>query len=326
MSLASCTVFNGLSAIDRDGGADADAINSNDSATTDTRLPDLQDSSSGDGAPAETTVEASIDSAMDTSMPIDTSVVDTSPLVDTAPLSKAERYRAAVIADGPLLYLRLDEAPSNPIAADSSGNARDCAYLGAAERAIPGAMTASSAVRLNSPGDNENIECASSPFEFGASASFTLEAWIKPDLVDTTYPRIFSKEVASPRSGYSVSIKQGATTAVPPVPHQVIFERWDGGTLKVYAPVDLPLSSEWVHLAAVWDGSTSTVKLYLNASPFTKVYSALTFGTNTNALTVGLSSSGVGGSYRGAIDEVAVYSTALSAARIASHISAATAP
>ncbi|WP_411281485.1 LamG domain-containing protein [Gemmatimonas sp.] len=299
--LASCTVFNGLNAADRSPDAALDTGNTNDTkdvageeATSDTAIIDtaIIDTTTND-APTDT--DTSIDTASD------------------ATITKAERYRAAVLADSPLLYLRLDEATGKLVATDSSSGKRDCTYLGAVELQSTGAFSDSKAVRLT---DTENVECAVTPFDFAGASPFTVEAWVNADTIPTDYPRIVSKEVASPRSGYSVSIQSS--------PLQVLFERWDGGSLKTYVAVPFPGTGRWVHVAASWDGTTA--KLFVDGAPASKGYSGLTFSANTSPLTFGLASSGVGGSFRGSVDEIAVYPSALPSSRIAAHISAAVDP
>jgi hypothetical protein len=178
-------------------------------------------------------------------------------------------------------------------------------------------MTGSSAVRLNVPDSTEKIECSSAPFDFAStdagSPSFTIEAWIYVE-DETGFARIASKEIASPRTGYSVSIKQ--------FPTEVLFERWESGTTVTYITRALPGLSQWVHVAATWDGTNA--KIYVNGVAGSKGYGPLTFSSTPNPLTFGLASSGVGGSFKGKIDEIAVYPSALSSLRIATHIAAAT--
>lgn len=91
-------------------------------------------------------------------------------------------YAAAVLADSPMVYLKLDETSGTSIA-DSSGNGRtftavNSPTLGAASL-LPSDPSGKS-VEFTGAGSNAKIRCASNAWMNNASG-ITVEAWISPD-------------------------------------------------------------------------------------------------------------------------------------------------
>lgn len=83
-----------------------------------------------------------------------------------------------------------------------------------------------------------------------------------------------------------------------------------GGT-SVSSPATLPANA-WTHVAGTWDGTTARV--YVNGVQAASV-AAASLPSNTLALRIGADNTGAS-RFAGAIDEVAVYGRALSAAEI----------
>ena len=72
------------------------------------------------------------------------------------------------------------------------------------------------------------------------------------------------------------------------------------------------------HVVGTYDGTTE--RLYINGVQVTSAALTGAITTSSNSLTIG--SGGAAGYFAGTIDDVAVYGTALSAARVASHYTA----
>ena len=82
----------------------------------------------------------------------------------------------------------------------------------------------------------------------------------------------------------------------------------------------VPTLNVWYHIAFTYDGTT--VKLYVNGTMVGSYAFTGTLGVNATDLEIGRYSASSATTQDMRIDEVAVYPTALSAARIAAHYAA----
>lgn len=217
-------------------------------------------------------------------------------------------YSSEVLADSPLLYWRLGET-SGTTAADSSGNGRTGTYSGGPTLGVTGLLNGDSDKATTFDGVNDYVT-GSAP---ATTSAFTIEFWFKgaaSGLFVTRYPstsgqRLFYVGVGSGGSAGKVefSVKNnagveasvfGATLIGSNARHIVCT--YDGSTSRVY-------------LNGVLDGSGTTVTGALaNVSPALEV-AARTASPSYMA---------------GTFDEVALYNTALSGARILAHYNAGT--
>lgn len=109
----------------------------------------------------------------------------------------------------------------------------------------------------------------------------------------------------------------------------VTFTATTGGATATIAvtftvsPASVPsiTTGQWYHIMATWDGTT--MKLYQNGVLMGTAALSGTVGSATNAPAVGVNPGGPSGYFPGEIDEVAIYNTALSAARVLAHYQAA---
>ena len=217
------------------------------------------------------------------------------------------------MADAPASYWRLGET-TGTVAADLSGG-------------VPGAYT--DGVTLGQPGAIGGAADASAQFaggyvdlgdhyDFAGRAPFTLEVWVYPTVIDDTFPRIISKEsfddstVPATRQGYALGFHQHNGLFCGRYADKVANE-------AVAAPGLVP--NAWNHIVCAYDGTT--IRLYLNGTRVASTVSAITLADTALALTLGQKTNG-GNPTTGRIDEVAVYPTALTDARIAEHYAAAT--
>src|SRR5687768_14439861 len=89
-------------------------------------------------------------------------------------------YDSEVLADSPLVYLKLDE-PSGTTAADSSGNARDFTSASVTVGAATVMPYGTSSYDFN--GSSSQVSLADAAWQ--RPAAFTVEAWIRPDNVSS---------------------------------------------------------------------------------------------------------------------------------------------
>ena len=209
-------------------------------------------------------------------------------------------YPGLVLGTGGLSsYWRLGETSGTT--ANAGAGAVNGTYTGAHTLGVSGGIAgdANAAVRLAGGyvdmGDN---------LDFTGTASFTLEAWVRPTTIDGTSRRIVSKAVGG-LQGYELYANSGSGLS---------FQRLAvaSDTVTTSAP---PLNS-WSHVVATYDGTT--MRLYVNGSLANSAASALSLTDNASAFRVGNSALGTDG-WAGDLDDVAVYSGALNATQVENH-------
>ncbi|MEO6951379.1 MAG: LamG domain-containing protein [Polyangia bacterium] len=223
-------------------------------------------------------------------------------------------YPAVVKADNPLAYYRLGER-SGAIARDVSGNSIDAQYLGAVTLGVPGAVSGDdTAVSLD--GGDSGITATDPRFDFTGNTPFSLEAWVAPGQTDGVYRNLFELEAydaSSRRQQYSLYLYG---------PHGVDFNRVvDDKNMYVSAPS--PPLHVFTHLVAVYDGTS--IAIYMNGALIDSAPDARPSPTKSTELRIGHGNSAEV-AVLGAMDEVAIYDTALSAARVQAHFLGARAP
>jgi hypothetical protein len=211
-------------------------------------------------------------------------------------------YAQTVLADNPISHWRLGEA-SGTTTADARGvNAGtfvNAPTLGAAS--LLASDTANKALTLD--GTNDHVRVANSN-SLRIPLPLTLEAWIKP----TTIPAAGSfASVLTKRESYSLQFNG---------PRLELTIMQNGTRRRAQAPVGAVVAGQTYHVAGTYDGTT--MRLYVNGTQVATTALTGAVTQNTNTLIIG-SWDGSSEFLRGTIDEVAVYGTALSAARIAAH-------
>jgi hypothetical protein len=142
-------------------------------------------------------------------------------------------------------------------------------------------------------------------------AAFSLEAWVKPDVVDTNYRAIVSR-VARTDGGHRVGYALWSHTT------GLGAERYSGtGTEQtVLDPAALPTDA-YSHVVVTYDGSTLSV--YENGTLMGALLVALSVDEAQAAFEIGNETAVAFPPWMGDIDEVAVYAHALSAAQVTQH-------
>ena len=219
-------------------------------------------------------------------------------------------YSAAVLTDNPVSYWRLGES-SGTTAADESG-ANPGTYLNSPTLGAPSLLasdTADTAVSFD--GVNDTVKVPSSPsLELGSTLS--LEAWIKP-------------KTALPSSGTFASVVTKAESySLQFNGPNIEFTIMQNGNRRRMPAPGVIHPNQIYHVVGTYDGETQ--RLYVNGTLVAS--GSVTSGppsTNSNALYIG-SWDGEEEFFKGTIDEVAVYDTTLSPARVAAHYAAGVDP
>jgi glucose/arabinose dehydrogenase len=219
-------------------------------------------------------------------------------------------YASAVGADTPSYFWRLGET-TGTAAADSSGNNRPGSYVNGVVLNQAGALTGDTNRAVTLDGANDRI--GRNPAAGITGTAITTDLWLKTtstkaagivsyavtnsfeefQLRNPTNLRVYVKGTASPATGVALN---------------------DG---------------QWHHLAVTWTSTGGAVRVYKDgALAFSGTLRAGTTLTAGGALVLGQDQDSVNGgfetaqAYQGQLDEVALYPTALSQARVQAHRSA----
>jgi hypothetical protein len=210
---------------------------------------------------------------------------------------------AAASATGLLVHLALDEGVGTT-ATDSSGNGNSGALQNG-----PTWTTGKSGSALNFDGVNDTLYIGNWGGLTSITSGLTVAAWVYRNTTQSGFVSVASREVGS---GYYEHFYLG-------------FEngnyRWFVNTSGGYSSTALGGASptgQWVHVVGTYDGST--VKLYANGvQQFSAAHSG-TFANDTTAITIGAayndSSHAAGEAFNGKVDDVNIYSYALTAQQV----------
>ena len=252
--------------------------------------------------------------------PAGTATAELTVLTPTSP------FAAAVVTTKPLLYLRMSEtgpvfqAPATNLG--SLGVAGFGAYVGSLSHQTEGALVGSSdtavtlsggrvgigySPALNPPG-SFTVECWARPLDVGSGNRVLVQSMINGEMADN----------ANDRSGWAFR-QSGANL-------QFLIGGADGNpfyTATVTA-TDGVTAGVWSHYAAVYDSASLSVSLLVNGVVATKVTVDSPVLPNV-AAPVLLGDRGYGGwTFKGTLDEVALYSAALSVEQLKAHYDAGT--
>ena len=224
-------------------------------------------------------------------------------------------YRQTVINGGGtapaaslLGYWRLGEA-SGSTAADSSGNSRDGAYTGSLTRAQASALAGDADPSLAYPAGAGNVQIPHST-AFDLTGELTLEAWINP-ANDSGYHAIITKDLSNGPTNNTFEFRVNPD-------RKLQFLQADGTTY--YSSTSTGgLASGWRHVA-VTKTAAGLVTFYIDGVADSSFAMPNGVATNTRPVYIGGRDDGM--TFTGGIDEAAIYSTALTAAAIATQAAA----
>lgn len=229
-------------------------------------------------------------------------------------LPVAGAYAQKVMADHPVSYWRLGEAPAETVAKDLAGF-NDATYGGALTKGVPGAFRQETNTAVQFAGGN-----AVAPWSptLNPSGPFSVEFWAKPTQSGATGRAVIGNQNRNVgRSGYV--IYQGLNDPGG--------GRWEahvgdgaGVPLWLYS-LTVPQAGQWYHVVLVYDG-TNTGRIYVNGADDTDPVNSDLSGTilpNGGAPFEIASRFGGLIPYPGTVDDVAFYNYALSSAQILEH-------
>ena len=213
-------------------------------------------------------------------------------------------------SDSPRGYWRLGEAGGSTAADFSGGNPG--AYQGGVALGAPGAIAGDTNTAAHFDGVDDKVSMgdpASGALDF--ADDFSAEAWIKTSV---NGERAFLSKRPSVGSLWQLTVTDDGGHV-----GEIRVNASTGTMREVYGPPVRVDDGAWHHVVAAFDRDAGITVHVDGVSRFT---AATTIGSidNTGPFLVGKSTGY--GYFSGEIDEVAVYPTALSAARVQAHYSA----
>ncbi len=216
-------------------------------------------------------------------------------------------YPSEVLADSPLAYYRLGES-SGTAMVDASGNGRDGTYTSTAlgtAGALAGSGDSDTAITLT--GGTGNAGAVPYDTWMNGLTAVTVEAWVNTTATSGT--RFVVARTGNTNYNYGLAVINGKA---------FMGLRTTSTSLGATGTTNVA-DGLWHHLVGTWDGTT--LRIYVDGVLDGTASLSGTMTTAANGLQVG----GRGANYFvGSIDEAAVYSSALSASRIAAHYGAGT--
>jgi hypothetical protein len=236
-----------------------------------------------------------------------------------ASTTPASRYRDAVMADHPLVYLRLGDAKGSSSAHDELDKFNGSYSDGGITFGTPGALLGDPDPAITfTDGTGQIVMPGAVAFGFDGQKAFSVELWVKPLQVGGQYYLVDHATLAGgERAGWLLlGGRAGGAT----------FVRFENTSTADQAGGAAPMTQErWYHLVATYDSATAF--LYLDAVLIGQKASSVALPLPVAGATFSVGNQNcaceVGNAFRGDMDEVAIYDTALSLERIQPHYDAA---
>lgn len=172
---------------------------------------------------------------------------------------------------------------------------------------VPGALIGDPDTAAHFDGST-SVLVVGDKFDFAGMIPLTIELWVKPDVLDTTYRHLEGKmlydDAGRPYDGIYMYVHAGTTLG---------FERWANGGTDVGLASTAVAAGSWWHIVGTYGSGTMT--LYVNGQPANGGPTQISVAANSVSFQMG-------DLFEGTLDEVALYGTALSTSRILAHYQA----
>jgi len=231
-------------------------------------------------------------------------------------------YSSEVLADSPVAYWRLDDT-SGTSAVDSSGNARTGTYAGSPTLSAVSLLPVGGGTAVSFDGVNDTLTVGDNAALNAADSGFTFECWVKLNTptADKLYILGDKTGTANANQQWSVYWDNRSTSGSP-----LRLRTQNGYDATAPVPVDWSGTvardalAAGGHLAVVWVGSNT--KIYWNGVQVVSGTGLTGAVANTRSVYIA-NLNGNSFYFDGKMDEVALYGTGLSAARVLAHYNAA---
>jgi hypothetical protein len=212
-------------------------------------------------------------------------------------------YSDEILADSPAAYWRLGEASGT--VADDEASTNNGTYQNGVTLGLTGALLADANKAASFDGVNDIVSVPHSS-SLNATTGVTIEAWVK-----RSKSGAWQNILAKPGNG-AVAAQNYAlwlnTTNQP-----VAYFGNGSSSISATAPA---IDTNWHHIVATYDESTA--KVYVDGVLKASANSNIQLTANSQSLLIGRTTDN-NRIFGGTLDEVTVYRTALSAARIGAH-------
>lgn len=222
-------------------------------------------------------------------------------------------YADEVLADSPLAYYRLGESSGTSMV-DSSGNGHDGSYVGSPTLGATGLLGGDSDTAMVA----DSGKYATTPTgSWKSQSTVTVEALINPSAISGTLPNRFignDDELGASRS-YSLDLDTSGHLAAT---------LWIAGSQRFCTGSTVLVTGNAYHVVMTYDGTD--IKVYVNGVEDGNTSYSGTIQAGTAEIYIGCDpypDYRTTWRFQGTIDEVAIYSGALSSTRIAAHADAA---
>jgi Concanavalin A-like lectin/glucanases superfamily len=222
-------------------------------------------------------------------------------------------YSAVVLADSPIRYHRLGE--SSGASAIDAGSQLQNGTITSVSYGTAGLLVADSDTAMTFNGTSSYITLPATGLPTGA-ASWTMECWITtPNPLPTSLGTVMMM-MGHETTGNGATLFLDAASG-----GKITVDAWSSTAV---AWSTLPGVSTTYHVVATYDGTT--LSLYVNGSLVNSATASfsLTYPDGAGGAIGATSGVTQDSRYAGVIDEVAIYSTALSATQVAAHYTAGT--
>lgn len=222
----------------------------------------------------------------------------------------AATYLSEVLSDSPVGYWRLGE-PSGATAEDSSGNNLDGTYTNSPTLAQAGALVGDADTAVSFDGTDDYV-ALSNPVALRLTSAWTLEAWCFVPTGETQEAALIAQEFNTGNVQYMLGFFDGSFQTLAP---SVGF--YNGGWNIANSASQISTNA-WHHIAGTWDGTI--LRIYVDGTEMDTTTPGGSPTSTSDPFRIGSRWDASGShKYKGRIDEIAIYGTALSAPRILAH-------
>jgi hypothetical protein len=224
----------------------------------------------------------------------------------------ASNYSLAVLADNPAAYYQLAETTGSAFA-DSSVNGYPGTWNGSYSLAQPGPLmgAADQSVRLSLSGGGYGTVPPQASLD--STTAWTLEAWINSSNPAAQQGILEKYSTALNEGNYAFRLNGGKL---------YLFVCANGNSCSSpVASASSIAAGTWYHVAATFDRTSTTARIYINGvlDAWSTSLTVLPTGTPDVTLKVGARGDDATFAFQGNIAEPAVYSRALDSSRILAH-------
>lgn len=234
---------------------------------------------------------------------------DASTQCNQTTVAEMQDWSSVVLEDTPDTWLRVGES-SGTDAADSSGNGHTSTYVNGVTLGTTGAIFSDSDTGVTLDGTNDNISVPSTSLYF---TSFTIELWLKAGASPTATQDVFSAYSAfADDQAFYIRINSNGSITV-----DFYNDSYTTGTGKITFG-----GSSYQHVVVTYDKDTDLTTIYVDGLQVGQASIGYFNSTTSPTITVGGFPAAGSNYYKGALDEFALYKTALTEQRVAVHYSA----